>query len=787
MTIKNVFRFIGRDSLTLVTNVIGLSLGLAAAILLTVFIQYELSFDRHFTHADRIYRLNSIWISQGGTMETAINLRQAFTEIPAKVAGLESAIQVYRGFNVEITEGENRHKELELLYSDPEFFRIFDLNMVEGEPLSALMDPGSVVLTEKAAMRIFGQRDVVGRTLGMADVLYTVSGVVEDIPPNTHFRFDMLMPMEAIPYLQGLGGLEFFTYYLLEKAADPGPVLETIGSENSRLLKQRFASFEGSAFDSRLEPLKRLHLHTAVSWDLTSPGSMKSIYIMLIITIAVMGLALSNFINLYILNGAKRSREIGIRKVNGANRRSMIRLFYMETTLVVAIAFLAGTFLASALLPAFANVMQRESFTEVTSTPALYLVLTAIFLVTILFSGFYPALLLSRNAPVPLIRGSVNPAGDKRILLRVVSVVQICIAVCLLTVLIGINAQIRFLKNHPLGYNPENILLISNLNQRLEEAYPAIRDNLLALNGIEEVAASFHTIGAGNSGQSIRMQSEDPDKVKGINEYRVQPGICQLYQFQLAAGRFLDPQRSPDRSGVILNVEAANMLGKAPEQLIGESVVMFDDPMEVIGVVEDFNYQSAARRIAPLVITAYSDRIRNIVVRTAPGSDHQKILSSIDETIRSFDADYVMIQRFATDIAEGYYTGEERLQKILLSGSLLSILIVLLGIYALVSHSMLRRTKEIGIRKVMGGSTREMMILIYYSTLKWTFLGSVLAFPLSMLYLRNWLSDYTVRIPLYWWIFVSSFLLVVLFQTLITLGQTRRTAERNPVEALRYE
>ncbi len=346
MTLRNIFKIVRRDTLTLLTNVIGLSLGLAATILLTVFIQFELSFDRHFTHGDRIYRMNTIWISKGGTMETAINLRQAYTEIPDRVAGIESAIQLYRGFNVEVAEGENRHKELGLLYSDPDFFQIFDLKMLAGSPESALREPKVVVLTEKSALRIFGQVDVVGRTLTMEEVLYTISGVVQDIPPNTHFRFDMLMPMEAVSYLDRMGGLEFFTYYLIEEGVDPGPVLETIGKENSRTLTDRFSSFEGSTFDSRLEALKQLHLHTAVSWDLTTPGSMKTIYIMLFITMAVMGLALSNFINLYILNGAKRSKEIGIRKVNGASRRQMIRQFYQETTLVVTIAFVLGTVLS---------------------------------------------------------------------------------------------------------------------------------------------------------------------------------------------------------------------------------------------------------------------------------------------------------------------------------------------------------------------------------------------------------------------------------------------------------
>lgn len=793
MTIRNIFQIVKRDPISLFTNITGLSLGLAASILLTVFIQFELSFDRHFTHADRIYRMNTVWTKNEGTMETAINTRKAYSEIPERIAGIESAIQLYRGFDREVSVGENRHKELNLLYSDPDFFKIFDLKMLAGNGETALSVPNSVVLTKKSALRIYGETDVVGQTLSMEDlmsmedVVFTISAVVDEIPPNTHFQFDMLMPMEAISYLDQMQGLEFFTYYLLEEGVDAEPVLANIGREYAGMLTERFASFAGSSFDARFEALKQLHLHTAVTWDLSPPGSMKTIYIMLIITIAIMGLALSNFINLFILTGAKRSREIGIRKVNGAGRGQMIRQFYLETTLVVSLAFVLGAILSILLLPAFANIMQRSTFAEVASTPALYLVLAFIFLLTIVLSGFYPALLLSRAAPIPLIRGSVNLAGDKRILLRVVSVVQICIAVCLLTILLGINTQIRYLKNHPMGYNPENIILISNLNQNLSENYPAIRDQLLNLNGIEEVAASTHTIGAGNSGQSIRMQSDDPNQVLGIDEYRIYPGISHLYQFNLVAGRFLDPQRTSDRSGIILNEAAVNMLGKSAREIVGELVVMFEDPLEVIGVVEDFNYKSAARNITPLVLTAYSERMGNIVVRTSPGSDPQKILSSIEEIIHNFDPAYVMINRFATDLIEGYYIAEERLQKILLAGSLLSVLIVLLGIYALVSHNIVKRTKEIGIRKVMGGSTSQMMTMIYVSTLKWTLIASVLAVPLALIYMKDWLKDYAVRIPLYWWIFAGSVLLVVIFQSLITLGQTRRTAQRNPVEALRYE
>ncbi|MDX2430466.1 MAG: ABC transporter permease, partial [Bacteroides sp.] len=615
MTLRNILRIIKRDSLSLLTNMTGLSLGLAASILLTSFILFELSFDQHFSKADRIYRLNSIWIEKGERSEMPINLREAYSEIPDKVAGIESSTQLYRGFQKEVSYEENRYKNLSLLFADPEFFELFDLEMLSGSPEGALLEPNSVVLTETIADRIYGARDPLGQSFTMDEQVYTVSALVKDIPPNTHFSFDMLMPMKMVPELEGLGGLEFFTYYLLEEGVETSRVLETISDEYSKILGDKFSGFGSATFESRLSPLPRLHLHSGISWDLSTPGNIRTIYIMLVITIAVMGLALSNFINLYILNGARRSKEIGIRKVNGAGRKGMIRQFYLETTLVVSMAFFAGTVLAILLLHPFANIMQRESFSEISSSPSLYLVLAGIYLLSIFLSGLYPALLLSKAEPIPLIRGSINPAGDKKVLLRLVSVLQICIAISLLAILLGINTQIRYLKNISLGYHPENIVLIYNLNDKLTSNYVAIRDQLLDIPGIEEVAASTHTIGRGFSGQGIMMQGDDPSLARSISEYRIWPGLCQLYQFKLASGRFLEEGRTADRNGVILNKKAVKMLGKTPGEIVGESVVMHADPLEVIGVVEDFHFQSAAREIEPLILTAYSKNLRSISLR----------------------------------------------------------------------------------------------------------------------------------------------------------------------------
>ncbi len=345
----------------------------------------------------------------------------------------------------------------------------------------------------------------------------------------------------------------------------------------------------------------------------------------------------------------------------------------------------------------------------------------------------------------------------------------------------------RHLKNLSPGYNPENIVLIHNLNQQLIESYPAMRDRLLNIPGVEQVAASGHFIGSGFSGQGVRNYGDSPSQSKSISEYRIHPGLCKLYQFKLMNGRFFDPDRISDRSGVLLNEAAVQMLGSTPEKIVGESVSMWEDPMEVIGVIEDFHYESAAKDIQPLMMTAYSDRIGNIPVRIAPKADMAETLAQINRTMKSFDQDYIMLNEFATDIYKRYYTKEERLRNILGAGSILSIIIVIMGIYALVTHNIISRTKEIGIRKVNGGSTREMIVMIYKSTLIWTVIASLIALPFCWMYLNKWLNGYAVRIPLYWWIFAGSILLVFLFETLITLGQTLKAARKNPVDALRYE
>lgn len=778
------FRAVKKNKATLATNIIGLSIGLATTILLVVFILHEWSYDRYFSKADNIYRLHSIWIDGNNESVYPINLRLAFTEIPQKVSGIDEAVQIYREDGVILNYANTNFGNNNLLYVDSTFFNVFDFKIIEGQSTNALADPNSIVITKKLAEKIFGNESAVGKGITMDGKIYTVTAVTEDVPINTHFRFDLLIPMNAVDYLNQMGGLEFFTYYLYNSNTDPQNVTNAICANNTQILKEKFESFN-SDFSSEIEPLKRLHLHSNAAYDLGSTGSIQTLILVGIITFLVMFLALTNFVNLFIIEGEQRAKEIGVRKVNGAGKSGIIKQFFAETSLVVAIAFILGVLLSILLLPQFGNLMQRNFSFSLLKSPLFIFSFGGIFIITVLLSGSYPAFYLSNFNAVSILKAQTGKRSRKKYVMNLAGGLQLVITIFLITYLFGINTQVRYLKNLSPGFNPNGLVNIYNLNDNIKNHYPAIRDQLLQLPEIKGVAASSHTIGGGCSGQGIRLIESPENEVKSINEYRIQPGLCSLLELELKEGRFFNAERESDRSGVILNETAAKMLGLSSG--VGRQVVMFDDPMEIIGIVKDFRYESAAKKIQPLVLTNYSPEMWTIMARVSPDADLSATLKKINATMKSFDSGYVSNLRNTLDIYKNYYADEERLEQLTRLGAALSIVIVMMGIFMLVSQSIARRTKEIGIRKTLGGSTSKMMALIYSSSLKWTVIASLIAIPLSYFMLQNWLQNFAVKAPLGWWLFVEGVAIVFVLETLITFIQTWKAANRNPVEALRYE
>ncbi len=782
--ICNVLRAAKRNKLAMIVKIFGLAIGLASAILLVTFMLHEWSYDRHFAEADRIYRLNSIWNEQGNSTVYPINLRKAYTVIPEKVAGIEKAVQIYREEGVELISGNTRFAQNQLLYVDSTFFDVFDFEAVEGNIKTALNAPNSVVITQKMADKIFGNDGAVGQVLSMNGRNFTVSAVTNNVPINTHFNFDLLMPIVSVGYLNNMGGLEFFTYYLLNKGVNYQTVVNNICITNTQLLSEQFR-MANSTFSSLMEPLKKLHLYSKAAFDLGRQGSIKTVILVGIIAFLIMFLAITNFVNLFIVEGEQRSKEIGVRKVNGATKSNIVQQFFSETSLIVAIAFFIGIALALLFLPQFENLMQRNFSLELLKSPMLILALLAIFITTVALAGSYPAFYLSKFKPAAILTPQTGKTGRKKLLMNLAGGLQLLVTLFLLTYMFGINHQTHYLKNLSPGFNPNGLVNILNLNDNVIDHYPAIREQLLKIPEISSVSATAHVIGGGFSGQGIRLLESAEDNEISINEYRIQPGLCQLMEFQLEEGRFFDPDRPTDRKGVILNQAAMDALGLSSVQ--GRKVVMFEEPMEIIGVVKNFRYESAANIIQPLVLTTYSNNFWSIVIRMVPNANMPTVMNKIEQTIKSFDNGYIIGSNTTHDIYKSYYADEERLGQLTLMGAILALIIVMMGIFMLVSQTIARRTKEIGIRKVLGGSIAEMLLLIYSKSLKWTFIAAAIAIPLSYFMLQNWLQNYSAKAPLGWWLFLQSLVIILVLQLIITLGQTWLAATRNPVEALRYE
>ncbi len=782
----NLLRLAGRNRATLVTNIFGLSVGLATTILLVAFILHEWSYDRHFSNAGRIYRLHTIWKEGEKESVEPINLRQTFSEIPQNVPGIESAVQIYRGGSTEIKSENIRYAHNNLLYVDSTFLRIFDFEIFEGSAENALESPNSIILTRSLAGKIFGDNPASGKILDIGGKSYTVSAVTEDIPHNTHFSYDLLIPMNGLDYLHQLGGLEFFTYYLLDRNADPMTVTNAICQANTQILTERFGMFFLSYdFSSEIEPLTRLHLFSSASYDLGPRGSINTVILVGVIAFLVMFLALTNFVNLFVVQGEQRAKEIGIRKVNGAGKKDIIFQFFTETTFIVAISFGIGLVLAALLMPQFGELMRRSFPDDIFQSPALIGALSAIFVITIFLSGSYPAFYLSRFKPAAIIKQQDGKKGRKKLVMNLAGGIQLIITMVLLTYLFGIDNQIRHLQNLPPGFKPDGLVNIYNLNDNMKRQYHEIREQLLNIPEVTGVAASAHTIGGGGSGQGIRLLESPSDNVLTISEYRVQPGLCRLLELELKEGRFFDPDMASDRQSVILNEAAERMLGLT--SATGKRVVMFQDPLEVIGVVRNFHYSSAANEIQPLVFTAYSVNFSTILVRLASHADYASAMEKIEQTLKSFDEGYIFTTRNTTDIYRNYYAGEERLVKIIRIGAAISVIIVMMGIFMLVSQSISSRTKEIGIRKVLGGSTSKMLAILYSGTIKWIAIASAIAVPVSYYLLERWLQNFAVKAPVYWWLYVQAILIVLVLQTIVTIWQTWKAARQNPVESLRYE
>jgi len=769
-----------RSRFFLWVNITGLAIGLAASILLILFVVNELSYDKHFANYQRIVRLLTVSDANGNLTYYPINLRTAYTDLPQNVPGVEAAVQLYDMRDPELINGHQRFQKVNAQLADPEFFKVFQMKFVQGNAETSFTAPDAAVLTRHFANIVFGSPEAaMNQPISVGGTNFVVSGVVEELPKNTSFSFDMLGAMATAPWLKK-SGLELLTFYLIKKEAS----LQTTrtGIEDAyRTLVKPWGEVVGSPnAHGETELLSDVHLKSKA---LGASGNMRFIYILTGLALFILILAVTNFINLFLTQGEMRMQEIGIRKSNGAQIGDIVRQFFTEVAMVVGFAFIIGLFLAVLCAPYFGQLINKNIDMIQLLNPMFILAAIVLFVITVVLSAFYPALYLSRFSPLEILGKRIR--FSKRRLTAGTVIFQSVISIVLLSVILVLYKQSSYLQKLPLGYNPKNVVSVAtgNIINSLK-SYQAVKQELLKHPEIKAVAGSDHIVGDGSSGQVIALWGAPKEDNKPINEYRMLTGMPELMELKLVEGRFWQESDPDSIPLLILNEAAVKMLG-------GESPIEknynYSGEAKVIGVVKDFYYGDPASSIAPIVL---SNRIYNLHwlnIRFNENVNPIQARQIMLDVFHQFDPDFVINPIWSIDVYQNKFKEIKTLTLTVVIGSIISIFVAMLGLLAIHLYSSMRRTKEIGIRRIHGAEKASVFLLLSMDVLKWIGIAALFAIPISIYIISEMLNNYTNRVHPDWTIFVFPILIQCVIAILITSGVSLSVLSQNPVKSLKSE
>ncbi|MDR3260952.1 MAG: ABC transporter permease [Tannerella sp.] len=775
----NILNSYKRTRFFMWVNITGLAIGLAASIMLILFVVNELSYDRHFANSERIVRLNTMMEVNGEMQNWPITLRVAYTELPEKAPVIEAATQIFQRGQAEVIRETEHFQNLKYLAVDSSFFKVFQLKFIEGTPDGALESKSTAVITRKQAEIIFGGASpAINKTISIWGKEFVVTAVVEELPANTHFTFDILTRIsdENAAY----GGLEYFTYYLIKPEAPLQEAMSSVEKEYTSILAP-FADRIKTGMYGTAEKLTDIYLHSTATFSLGKSNDMKFIWLLTVIALLVLALAIVNFVNLFMAQGETRMNEIAIRKANGANINDIVRQFFTEVSGIVLISFVAGLFLTVVVTPYFAELIHKDIDLMQLLNPTFIGCMAALFAVTVILSAGYPSFYLSRFSPLDILFKRLK--FSKRRLTTALIVFQSIVTIVLISYILVMNRQTDYLQKLPRNYNPENVMMVV-ANQAIAGNYESIKQELLNTPGIKQVSGGNHSIGSGASGQGIALL-EDRESRQMIDEYRILAGLGELMDFKLAEGEFFRGNAPDSVNTIILNESAVKMLGlQAP--VVGKHVDYKGDA-EIIGVVKDFIYREPTDPVQPLVLSNYQKHASLIYIRFEENISRMEARELALTVFSRFDSEFIINPVWSEDIYTKKFDAMKMQAKVVLIGSLLSVFIAMIGLLAIHLYTAKRRTKEIGIRRINGATPQSIFSLLSRDILKWIVLAGIIATPVAWYIASDWLNNYRNHTPLSWIMFVLPVLIQCLIAVITTSGVSLRVLSRNPVEALKTE
>ena len=778
-----ILRILKRNPFILITNVIGLGMALATVIFTLTYIRYELSYDRHFKTKERVVRLFSRVTDNTSTRVYGISLRKAYSQLPEMVPEVAAAVQLYGGWPASVQTKEARQEKIGVLYADPEFFKVFGIELRLGDENSALVGARKAVITSSLAEKLFHSTNCIGKTVEADGEQVLITGVMDEIPKNSHLNFGILISLTTLDMRWLASSLEFQTYYLLKPNTDRGTASDKIAEANNRLMED-WAKAWTAKVQSGVEPLTDLYLNSEAGSFIPIHGSMKQIVIVGLIALFVLLTALVSYINLFIIQGEKRIVEISTRTMFGASKVSIARLFFLETLIVFLFSAVLAFLIIYKSMPYLSTLLlSKVDVSDLLSFGGILSCVIVLIILLVVTSG-YPVLYLSGMKYSLGLRGKISGSGNSNWLSIASVFLQFMVASFFISCIVIIIAQLTYMHNVPLGFDKKNVITISNCSNPISKKYESIKTELLKLPFVTAVCGGEHFMGGGCSGQYIRNVTDGESSNKAINEYREKPGFGELMKFKLIDGRFFR-QSMADSQAVVLNESAVKLLGLKPKA--GQTIIYRDERVEIIGIVKDFYYESnPGEAIEPLVIANCFWGTPNIYIRSNnPLTGSQ--LMQIKSIFHRFDNNYIFIHSALADIFDRMYRKENRLAQMVFIGGTEVVIISLISLLALTILKISRRTKEIGIRKVNGSTVWELIAGLLKETMIMVAGAIIVASLAGYLVMDRWLSDYAERIHLTPGYFLLSALFVFIIAIVATIWQAWRAATGNPVDALKYE